>query len=221
MIPALNAIIDAYDEIIFFVADKPHLYNRGLLTALSWRDLHDGDDKAPLFSTENSLSEIVKERANWLEKIKAQLGSKGSRVGWKIRSAGEVCDSIAFDIHRRLTILAIVDDKLRWDIHSAAAEYLSGKQLPEPMASELSQRYIIEELTLSVRLKVVEQIYDEFYVGSSLAPMLELFRNGYSASPWELAAVPEDRDARFRFFDSVTDTGSWQETTRNPLSAGR
>lgn len=212
MMAALDAVLDAYDEIVFFVADKPHLYNRSLSTVLSWRE----GNKEPLFSSEGLLSEIVKERANWLGKIKARLGTKGSRITWKIKSAGEICDSTAFAIHRRVTILATIDDGLRRDIRSAVAEYVSGRGLPEPMASELSEHYIIEELTLSVRLKVVDRIDDEFYVGSSLGPMLELFRNGYSASPWELAAIPEDPGVRFRFFDSVTEAGCWRETTRSP-----
>jgi hypothetical protein len=210
-VAALTNILDDYDDVTFFVADKTHLYNTSYRTFLNRRENPETEFSGSLFNSEQSLSAIAGERKNWLEKVKNRSGSKAKHICWNILSADDISDQATFAILRRVNILSIVDEQLKRDIHAATTSYATAKGLPEPMASLISERYIIEELALSIRIKIVEEIYDEYYVGTSLIPMVDLYRNKYLATPWELAGLPEKSQTKFRFFDSVSEAGFWQE----------
>jgi hypothetical protein len=211
IISALERILGDYEDITFLVADKLHLYNTAFRAFLISKKSLSPNPNFSLFGTERSLSGILEERKNWLDKIKMHFGPKADSIRWRVLGVEDISDGIAFAIQRRVNILALVDQRLREDILTAATSYASKKGFPEPTASAISERYIIEEMALSVRIKVVEGIYDEFYMGTQLQAVVKLYRNEYQASPWELAGIPERSSVKFRFFDSVTDTGAWNE----------
>jgi tRNA-dependent cyclodipeptide synthase len=210
VVPAVDSLLDRYDEITFLIADKLQLYNSALRFYATLGHNADGQRVRP-FDAESRLSSTLNERKRWLNRVREHAGAKATHVKWNILSVEDISDSRAFAILRRVNILLGIDQHFRADIRGAALDYAARHQQFPETAALLSEKYIIEEIALSVRLRVISEIFDEYYIGTSLKPIVHIYQNKYLASPWELAGLEARPDMKFRFFDASATAGLWEE----------
>lgn len=202
VIPAIEGLVEKYDEVLFLVADRLQVYNRAV--SLGGRNLAEASGhKADfgVFRNATRLTGTFEERRRWLDKVKLRLGERAVGMKWSIESVDSIADSKSFEILRNIDILNSVDPLFRQDILSSAVDFAS--RHPESLrevAVRLSTRYIIEELALSIRVRVHRKYYDEYYIGSTLLPAIRLYSGAYMATPWDIAGVKRGA-ASFRFFE--------------------
>lgn len=211
VVPALESIVTLYDDFAFLIADRLQSYNRAIAAAAAYSATSSEYDKKEMFAQANELVGTFSERRKWLEKVKARLGVQSQVVSWHVLSVDDVADAKSFAILRRLDILFGIDSRFRKDVMDAADQYSAKHpQHVHEIARLLSARYIIEELALSIRMRVQRRYFDEYYIGETLRPARNVYRGCYMASPWELAGLKEG-SYTFRFFElsSATDGSNY------------
>lgn len=208
VLPALAALRGKYKEILFLVADRLQDYNRALALASK-----PGTSRSREESTSGWLDSLdsFSERRRWLEKILSRVSLIDTGCQWQILSVDSVADSTAFSVMRRIDILYAVDSVFRNDVNRTVRQFVMRHTPDKAEAAELlSRRYVLEELALSVRLKVMQQCFDEYYLGKSLPPALNLYNGVYRANVWELAGL-ERRPEQFRYFEWRRDAGETED----------
>lgn len=154
-----------------------------------------------IFRSTTLLTGTFEERRRWLNKVRLRLGEKAVNMSWNIKSVDSVADAKAFRILRNIDILNSINPFFRQDVLSSAERFASRHtESYREVAVNLSIRYIIEELALSIRMRVLGNYYDEYYIGPTLLPAIRLYSGAYVATPWELAGVKRG-SASFRFFE--------------------
>lgn len=199
VVPAIDSLVDKYDEVLFLIADRLQVYNR----AIGFSDNLHTRSKFEGFRKMVRLTGTFEERRRWLDKVKIQLGERAIAIKWRIESIDAIADAKAFEILRNIDILFGVDRKFRLDVQESANDFaLRHPEHLRSVASLLSTRYILEELALSIRMRVQRRYTDEYYIGSTLLPALRLYSGKYVATPWELAGLQPTK-ADFRFFELI------------------
>jgi hypothetical protein len=198
-ISALNGIQKSYSEVIFFVADGLQLYN-----------------KASELSSEKSLADIIgdfqsnsyySQRKKWLQSMRQEISSPIGSANWKIANVFDFSDNIFFKIYRNVFVSYISLGKFRSDIIRAAKNHCKKKS--EQFSKEeleLSIAYIVEEIAINIRIRVIERIHAEYYVGSALTPLVNLYCDHYPIDVFSLAEVQRyNMEFEFYFFEDSDD----------------
>lgn len=205
---ALGGIVEQYEELLFIFADQLQLYN-----------------KACEVSPENSLLNVIEqfalrresyldERKKWLQSIRTQC-ERTHRIGkWMTYGVRDLTDESFFGIYRRVLIAFHTVADFRRDVTRAAEEHCNRNYAPGSIEMEirLSEAYILEEIALSVRIHVLEDVCAEYYIGQHLIPMLNVYAGVYGIDVFTLAGVSKRNDP-FRFYEYPLDDSvpRWRE----------
>lgn len=206
VVSGLNAIPEAYDEVVFIIADQIQLYNRALY-------VKDSIGLEDMFRKFYGGSTLFEQRRNWLNKLKKELDHSGNFPLWTIYSLDDIADRMLTRIYRNILIMYHAMAEFRLDVNSQARRYLSKRLGAANVTNDniqLSASYILEEMAASIRLHVCEDIGDEYYLGKHLNCVLRLYSSVYGPRVFSIAGV-EPKSIEWRFFDSLTrsDQARW------------
>ncbi|HXO29558.1 MAG TPA: hypothetical protein VOA80_19565 [Thermoanaerobaculia bacterium] len=181
---ALNLVerlAESFDHVVIFIADGLQVYN-------------EARDKSSAVLNDNPIDLRVQEFC---------VRARGVAPPGKLEVCGvdSLTDRAFFRIYRRLAILRYVDPNFGAAISKAADLYCRYQHLASNAARELSAAYLLEEAALNLRLRVVDKIEAEFYMGGRLPkPLVNLYRGKYMASVFELTDTPPS-PIDFLFFE--------------------
>jgi len=206
VVPALKPICKDYEEILFLIADSLQVYNKasavGTLESL----------RTVLENFENLRNEYLSQRSKWLARLRKMADPEGA-VKWRVVSFYDFMDKEFWGVYRRVLLAFHTLDPLHRDIEQTAREHREKRQsLGKPeMEQRLSEAYVLEEIALNIRVRVLESVESEFYLGEYLPPLLTLYRGSYDVDVFTMAGL-STREAQFRFFTLVEKNGkpSWQ-----------
>jgi tRNA-dependent cyclodipeptide synthase len=209
--PAIRSVASNYSSIYVLIADDLQIYNfvarhAQMVTGFSFRE------------AEKSATRLMSERTAWFNRLRLKVGEVGAHVSWHLLSIKSVADARAYRILRNVRILYDLDDSFRFDVDEWAESFLRTRRraiLDIGVQRRMSIQYILEEAALSMRLRVVNKIYDEFYMGSTTKPIQKIYAGEYLASAFDLALVGDGLD-RFRFFEYDRDgnvRGEWKSVS--------
>jgi len=210
-VPALRPITSKYDEIIFLIADSLNLYNK----ACAVKDEVALQDMWEDFSRLKKL--YFKQRRKWLRKVRKHIGEDHIKGKWIILGVDDLTDSFFFTIYRNLLTAFHTVKAFRQDVERTARKYCSRNTIsvsPE-IKRGLSEAYILEEIAINVRIRVLEKVSSEFYLGDYLPPVLGLYEGKYGIDVFTLAGV-SNNDVQFDFFHLVRTASGlcWQTNAR-------
>lgn len=199
----LQKIPHDYEEILFIVADHLQLYNKALLI----------DHPSMLGSIVRKFQKeqrYLLERQTWFDRLRSKFPDDETRQ-WRISGLEDFMDAACFKIFRNVMLAYYSIDEFRNDLDLTARTHaaLRKPQYPWIQRVLLSKGYILEELALSIRIKLLEKIFDEFYIDPHPKPVIKLYRGDYNFSVYDLAEVEKSK-ARFRFY-------YFTESSVNPL----
>jgi len=205
VIEAYKAISLKYSSITFLIADQLQLYNKALR-----------------ISNEYTLSDVLQdfrkktnyfeERKIWLERLKTKINDD-IPINWDIISVDDIVnDHTTFTIYRNILIAFYTDSEFANDIKHIANNYALNKNINYDFdkAQNLSIGYLLEEIALSVKLKAINQIYDEFYIGNYAFPILKLFNEEYSFNVFDISGVGKPKNFNgFKFYIFDIEKNRW------------
>jgi hypothetical protein len=206
VVPALKPICEDYKEVLFLVADSLQVYNKACLVGV-FENLG-----SVLQEFEKLRNGYLAQRSKWLARLQKMADPAGT-VKWRVVSFYDFMDKEFCAVYRRVLLAFHTLDPLRRDIEETASEHRKKRHSfgkPE-MEQRLSEAYVLEEIALNIRVRVLESVESEFYVGEYLPPLLSLYKGSYDIDVFTIAGVPI-RETQFRFFSLVekTDRSSWE-----------
>ena len=202
VVEAYNNINSKYENITFIIADQLQLYNKALRVNNE-------------YSVSNVLSDFRKktnyfeERKVWLERLKMKVNNSILRE-WEILSIDDIVeDSTTFTIFRNILVAYYSDEQFANDIKHYAYDFAYQKNTNYTFEKvlQLSTGYLLEEIALNIKLKVIDKIFDEFYLGDYAYPILKLFKNVYNFTVFDIVGTGQPKDFNeFRFYSySIAD----------------
>jgi hypothetical protein len=205
---ALASFVKDFDEVVFLIADRLHLYNRAA-------DVTDAEGYCNLlraFEKRVAGRESYKaERERWLDRVRSHVeGALDTK--WSVVGIDDVADPAYCAIFRNLIVAfnTIVD--FRQDVRDCASAHVFKHQTaPTESSLRLSEAYVIEDIALSLRIHVLDRVEAEFYIADYLKPLLRLYDGTYGISVTTIAGSRE-RPPTYRFY-SLSHSGSadWRE----------
>ena len=203
-------LFDRYDEIVFIVADHLQLYNKAMqvaeLPSLS-RVLWDFREK----------QQYASQRRRWLERLRRRLDPGENGPSWRILGVDDLTDSRYSHIFRNVMLAFYALPVFRRDVVEAAESHATLRQdkYPLELRQNLSVGYLLEELALSVRVRVLEKIWDEYYDGCQASVIMKFYAGAYPVSVFDLAEEETDTFNTFRFFRAtgINEDVEWREYT--------
>jgi hypothetical protein len=193
-INALNNISIPYSEIVFLVADGLQLYNKAAQSSTNDSSLN------TIISNFKLNNNYYVERERWLQSVKSKTNNLVSNAYWNITNIFLISDNVFHDIYRNIFVSYLSLGNFRNDVIHAAKKHRKriSKQFSE-YDLELSIAYIIEEIAVNLRLRVVEKIEAEYYIGSLLEPLVNLYFGKYDIDVFTLAGVSK-YEMEFKFY---------------------
>jgi hypothetical protein len=201
------AALKSYDKITFFIADGIQLYNdlaklaadRSMLASSDWT---------------KTRADALAQRKRWLTKMRQNLRNWPTDQLWKIIGIRDIADPSTWDIARRVRLLYLFDEHFHRDVKQQAVEFSSARDfgVTKRLLEELSVEYLLEEVALNIRIRVVGRIHDEFYLGRFPNFLRRLYAGRYLKSAGELAGVSDPDVAKYCLFDWVDDS-RWEVPT--------
>ncbi|MBS1643212.1 MAG: hypothetical protein JSR11_12120 [Bacteroidetes bacterium] len=209
-VSALNNIQSNCDEMIFLIADGLQVYNKA-------SQIDDGKPLTNIIRNFNLKNDYYSEREKWLmQTIKPQCETHISEVSWTVKNVFSISDNIFHNIYRNVIIAYLAIDDFRNDIVKTAKKHRSKfSQSVTDFALDLSISYIIEEIALNLRMRVIEKIKSEYYLGDLPSPLTNLYLGRYEIDVFTLAGV-EFSSFKFDFFHSPN-TNKFTRWTRVSL----
>ncbi len=196
----LKASIGQYEEIVFLIADKLQLYN------LAAEVKFDTSLKGILnkFTAKN----YFEQKRNWLRKLKRAVGGN---TEWKFKSISDVTDDKFYEIYRSIILAFHTNSEFRSDIVANAARFLARKQVKNAPQVEqrLSEAYILEEIAVNIRLRVLDNITHEYYPFGYFKPMMKVYSDCYGFNAFEIAGVSPYNE-KFGFFQWNETNAAWE-----------
>jgi len=163
-----------------------------------------------------SLSRIIREfttnqhyreqRSKWVQRMTSQMQSSG-HSHWTLIGIDDITDPKCFNIFRNVMLAYYsipcfrndVDRSARWHAQQARNSHYSADR-----REQLSRGYILEEIALSIRIHVINEIDDEYYMRQQSPPIVNLYHGRYEFSAFDLAEMPNDgRLIRFYYLNGV------------------
>jgi hypothetical protein len=198
---ALNAIPLECEEIIFLVADGLQLYNKA--TLVSSQNLNN------ILNNFKIGNQYYTEREKWIKGLKPKILSPLSASTWTITSFSELTDNVFHSIYRNCLIAYFALDNFRNDIIETAklhrSKYLD---FPSDYDTNLSIGYIIEEIALNLRLRVISNIRHEYYMGILPEPLLKLYNDKYDVSIYSICGINKSEEDFFFYQKKIGQ--SWE-----------
>jgi hypothetical protein len=197
----LPAILQKNEEIIFLIADRLQMYN-------------DAANKWP----NRPIKEIVNwqefprsyfpQRERWLKRVYNTCGRKLCSSA-RFLSMDDVCDGHCFIVLRNLNILFDINEAFRTDICNEVYKHLAKRESYGDFdrSVRLSTHYLLEEIAANIRLRVVENIQNEYYLGEQIAVLPQLYAGQYGANVYDLAGIAQ-RAVCFAFYEWKEEEGS-------------
>jgi len=212
LIPALEAIGQPYDELTFIIANNIQVYNRV-------RRIHDANRLASTLTEFENGKALFEERRQWLVKVKEKVSHSIASANWRILSFDDLVECGVYQVFRNVLVTYAAIDLFRAGIDAAAVAYLGGKGggASDERDIRLSKAYILEEVAASITLHVVCDIQNEYYLGTHLALILELYAGRYGIDVFSLANV-SPRSETWNFFSYDVPGGAWLQE-RCPFEA--
>lgn len=207
MVESLDAIDVAYDEIIFFIADQLQLYNKV-------SNAYSGATLKEILETFKLTANYYEERQRWLlHKVRNKVSERHSKTKWTILNVKMIIDSEFFVIFRNLLLMFHTIAPFKKDVKEAASAHCHRKKnvVSPEIEQQLSEAYIIEEIALNLRIRVLEDIQSEFYMGKNILPLLKLYSGQYGIDVFTLTET-SIRKVQFQFFQLIKSESklSWQ-----------
>ena len=200
---ALSKLPSRITHVTFLIADWLQLYNR----ASNCNELTKLGDVIRDYKDRNK--DLVNRQqwiANFLEASPEILSASPKIVGME-----HYFDSLYAHTFRNINILRSVDSEFRKDVTEAAKLFLgNAPQVTKGVAIDLSEQYILEEIALNIRLRVKEELEEEYYLGTYHLPMLKVYANCYSASVFDLLGGEVQHSMKFQFYAMMNVShGTW------------
>ena len=205
IIDAVSSFINDFDEVIFLIADRLQLYNKA-------EDIGDSATFAQLIRRIGSRMQYVRERTHWLARMRPLI-SGGQKVRWKIISIDDVTDAAFFRAYRNVVIAFNTVPEFRNDVQECALAHVAKQPRHDPeQARRLAEAYILEEIAINLRVRVLDGVDAEFYYGKFLDPLVRLYQGRYDIDVALLAGT-ESRARSYRFFvrGRPDQLGAWAE----------
>lgn len=176
---------------IFFVADRLQIYNKIL-------DASDTQSYGPIIREFGLSSHYFCERKKWIEKMISKLSCSVGADQWRILGVKDVADNACLTIFRNVMLIYYSIEDFRADVNVAARLHASVRQDrgSELQRQYLARGYLLDEISVSIRLHIVENIQDEFYLGRQPTPIIRLYRGEYGINPSELANIAHIQPVR-------------------------
>lgn len=189
----LGSVAAEYDRVVFLVADQLQLYNK----AAEVNGHKSLKDVLAEFAEKNLYFE---ERKKWLEKIIRESGSDAAESKWLFWKLADIADHKFHEVFRNVLLAYQTVPAFRKDVEKAAEDYCSKKsvRISTLIERRLSEAYILEEIAVNVRLRVLENIQDEYYPFGHPKPMLKIYTDDYGFNAFDLAGLKSEHH-EFRF----------------------
>lgn len=205
VVVAYNSISSEYDNITFVIADQLQLYNKALRVNKEYsvsNVLYDFRKKTNYFE----------ERKIWLERLRIKVNNSNLRT-WEIISIDDIVeDATTFTIFRNILVAYYSDEIFSNDIKHFANNFAIKKNTNYSFDKvlQLSIGYLLEEIALSIKLKVVNKIFDEFYLGDYAYPILKLFNGEYDFTVFDIADLEKPKNFKnFKFYSLNSENKKW------------
>lgn len=200
---AISQVLERYREIYVLIADRIQIYNR--IAANEAPGKEGGEARLAFATVERGISDTLKEREQWMNRLRLQLGHGILKTDWKVYSVADISDSRCYDILRRVLILDDVDAAFRGDVDAAASEFVASRagcraDHDRQTLFRMSRRYILEEAALSLRIRVCHGLEDEYYIGKTSEPVANIYSGRYRADCWELVGI-NPKPLKFSFYE--------------------
>ena len=172
----------AHVEIL--IADRLQIYNR-VVKALANRA-----GSVDIGRIEIGVNETSEQRHRWSSRLLDKISVSERRVS--IVDVNKYADAIFIDIFRRVLILFDIDSNFRESVETYAHEYVVGRfsergRLLREVAQKMSIRYVLEEASISLRVRCYNNLREEYYFGEAVEPIVNLYRNRYKFNIQELS----------------------------------
>lgn len=194
-VAAFQRLDERLDEIIFLVFDDIHLYNRVIRSPNELLPVTIGKFL--------SGPRYLEERTMWINRISNQIPVIHNCAKVRVLNVYSVTDKHCYKIIRNLFLLYSVDQVFRADILSAVNEYQkrsSDIAFDSKLSCELSIAYILEEIAINIRVRLLRRLEIEYYPGKCIPPLVDLYKGKYSASVYEIAER-KMKNMQFDFFE--------------------
>lgn len=206
VIPALQAFVPQFQQVIVLIADGLHLYNKA-------QNVSDGMGLSNAIQEFNVRGAYFEQRRKWIDQVCAKI-IVSHKIEWRVLNINAVTDEVFYPIYRNVVIAFNTIDPFRHDVQEAAkAHSLKRAALPSAQEVRLSEAYILEEIAVNLRIRVVEDVEAEFYMGEYLGVLQDLYQGKYGIDVRMLSGI---RDARpdFHFFRFVNTAlrREWRES---------
>jgi len=201
----LPTILDRNSSIYFLIADRLQMYNNAA-------KFTEGANLNEIVNWNSFPPQYYQQREKWLRKVCKFCRSKNNYFHFV--NMDDVCDNHAFVILRNINILYDINSSFRHDVlNQAYIELNKRKSYADfEMSSRLSVHYLLEEIAVNVRIRVIEGIENEYYMGDQLMILPKLYAGLYGIKIFDLAGVANEGKS-FNFFYWAEDddgSGSWQ-----------
>lgn len=194
-VAALNNIPSGHDEIIFLIADGLQIYNKA-------SQVDDGKPLNNILKSFKLKNDYYIEREKWLQTVKSKCDEKIIQPTWTIKNIFSVSDNVFHNIYRNVFIAYLAIDDFRNDIVKTAKKHRAKfSQSNTDYSLDLSIAYIIEEIALNLRMRVVDIIQDEYYLGELPIPLTNLYKGNYEVDVFTLSGI-EKTNSKFSFYHS-------------------
>lgn len=193
VINAINNITTNYDSMTFIIADQLQLYNKAL-------KIDKNNTLGMILGDFSEKTNYYEERKKWIDRLKVKVNDSVCKE-WDIISVNDIADNKTYNILRNILLAYYSVDDFKNDIKHYASEFAHKKNTNYNFdkAMSLARGYLLEEFALSIRLKVINEIVDEFYLGEQAFPLTNLYSGKYNFSVYDIAEV-SDKKLWFKFY---------------------
>jgi hypothetical protein len=177
----LSTFSQGFGDITFLIADKLYLYNKV-------RDVDGGFELAAALNDYRARNSESEDRFRWLEKLEQRhlrpLGIKS-----QILTIDDLSDVHLVTILRNVVLAYHTIPEFQRDVQEAAENFYAGhgELTPTRKQLRLSASYVLEEIGLNIRVRVLGGIEYEYYGGEYVKPLLNVYAGKYGISVEELA----------------------------------
>lgn len=202
-VSAIKAIAKPYDECVFLIADWLQLHNKA---SLCFRGLK----LSAILDSFRLRNPYLGKRKQWLRRVCQRVqGTWAYNASWVVIGMDDIMDKAFCRTWRNVVLMYECIDEFRDEIHMAASEHnVTAKgSADETSHLRLSNVYLLEQVAVSVRLRVIDSIEAEYYIGDTLPVLVKLYAGRYGVNVWTLAGSPTRRK-RFRVFRLKGRSGS-------------
>jgi hypothetical protein len=214
VLPMLQHLLSRHDEVIFLIADQLQVYNKALR-------LQDGVPLKEIVSNFGDQT-YLNQRNRWVSRLLQKMPDRLEDLRWRVLGVDNIADNRCFSIFRNVMLAYYGVKEFRSDIQAAAKLHAMarGDRFPLLHRELLSTGYLLEEIALSIRIHVLEEIDYEYYLGDQSLPIIKLYSEKYEFSPFDLAELP-NTERKIRLFGPTNGSliREWKEILPGELAA--